>query len=163
MRFSGAILLCLGAASLTPCLADPPDSTAVATSQPATPPAPAPSSPASPAAPAAPTTSQSATPAAPTAPSSPAVSAASAAKAAPATATADEKHVADKDLLAAGYSPEMHNGTKVWCRREQELGSRLGGHKTCGTAEELNFIQQETRERLEMTQRDSVYPQSGGK
>jgi hypothetical protein len=68
----------------------------------------------------------------------------------------------EKHLLSEGYTPEMHNGTKVWCRRDQELGSRLGGHKTCGTSEELNFIEQETRERLETSQRDAVYPGQGG-
>jgi hypothetical protein len=140
MRFPGAVLLCLGAAGLTPCFADPPDNSAAAASQPATPAAKAVSTPASAAAQAAPASSQPAAPAAKTASSQ----TSPAAKAAP-TLDADEKQ-----LLNEGYTPEMHNGTKIWCRREEELGSRLGSrHKTCGTAEELTLLQREAKEQLQ--------------
>lgn len=44
----------------------------------------------------------------------------------------------EKRLMAAGYKPEMRNGTKYWCRTETEIGSRLGGHKVCGTARDIN-------------------------
>jgi hypothetical protein len=149
MRFLAAILVGgLAAASLTPCLADPPASSAPATSQPATP--------AAPAAPAATsTTSQPATPAASS-------SAASAAKTP--TATEQEQAALEKQLVNAGYTPEMHNGTKVFCRRDEEIGSRLGSrHKTCGTAEELAIIQQQTRDQFQAQQAASSVPASSGK
>jgi hypothetical protein len=141
MRFLGALLACLGAASLTPCLADPPQSSAAAASQPAAPATQAPAStPAAAAAQAAPATSQSAAPAAKVA----SAAAAPAAKAAP---TLDAQ---EKQLLDAGYTPEMHNGTKLWCRRVQELGSRLGSRqKECGTADELALHQRQAQEQFQ--------------
>jgi hypothetical protein len=148
MRFLGAILACLGAAALTPCLADPPDSPATTASQPASP---EPSKAAS--------SSAAATAPTPSTPSQPAAQATKVSTAAPAADSAQARDVQEKHLLSEGYTPEMHNGTKVWCRREQELGSRLGSNrKTCGTTEELNFIEQETRARLETSQRDNTYP-----
>jgi hypothetical protein len=54
------------------------------------------------------------------------------------SASSDEAAAAEeKRLRAAGYKPETRNGVKVWCRREGELGSRLGGVKFCGTPEEI--------------------------
>ncbi|MGB6604811.1 MAG: hypothetical protein WA747_12150 [Steroidobacteraceae bacterium] len=148
MRFLGAILACLGAASLTPCLADPPDSPATTASQPASPEAPKTAS-----------SAASATAPATSTPSQPAAQATKVSTAAPAADSGQARDIQEKHLLAEGYTPEMHNGTKVWCRREQELGSRLGsGHKTCGTVEELNFIEKETQERIETSQRDNTYP-----
>ncbi len=136
MRFLGAILACLGAASLTPCFADPPpNSTAPAASQPATPAA---STPAAAPAAAAPATSQSAATATKTA-------SASATDATTAATLAGE----ERQLRDAGYSPEMHNGTMLWCRREEELGSRLGSRKkVCGTVEELSVLQRQAQEQF---------------
>jgi hypothetical protein len=135
MRFLGAILATLAATGLTPCLADPPASPAAAASQPAPAATPAPAS----------TTSQPATPAAPTAASS---SAASTAKAA--TANEQQEAADEKQLLVQGYTPEMRNGAKMWCKREQEIGSRLGSHvKTCGTATELALRQREAQQQFQ--------------
>ncbi len=137
MRFLGAILATLAATSLTPCLADPPASTVAAASQPApaATPAPAPAS----------TTSQPATPAAQKAASS---SAASTAKAA--TVNEQQEAADEKQLLVQGFTPEMHNGTKVWCKREEQIGSRLGNRvKTCGTAEELALRQRQAQEQFQ--------------
>lgn len=151
MRFLVAILATLAATSLTPCLADPPASTAAAASQPAPAATPAPA--------AASTTSRPATPAAPTAASS---SAASTAKAA--TANEEQQAAEEKQLLVQGYTAEMHNGTKVWCKREEEIGSRLGSrHKTCGTADELSIAQQQAREQFQTQQAASVVPASSGR
>ncbi|MGA7824590.1 MAG: hypothetical protein WCA14_10360, partial [Steroidobacteraceae bacterium] len=100
---------------------------------------------ATPAPAAASTTSQPATPAAPTAASS---SAASTAKAA--TANEQQEAADEKQLLAQGYTPEMHNGTKTWCKREDQIGSRLGSRvKTCGTAAELALRQREAQEQFQ--------------
>ncbi|HXO65089.1 MAG TPA: hypothetical protein VN882_10345 [Steroidobacteraceae bacterium] len=137
MRFLGAILATLAATSLTPCLADPPASPAAAASQPApaATPAPAPAS----------TTSQPATAAAQTAASS---SAASTAKAA--TVNEQQEAADEKQLLVQGYTPEMRNGTKMWCKRQEQTGSRLGSHvKTCGTATELAMRQREAQQQFQ--------------
>jgi hypothetical protein len=136
MRFHGAILACLSAASLTPCLADPPASTAAAASQPATPAAQATS------------TSQPATPA--TQATSASHAAAPAAEAASPAADTEKVNAEEKQLAANGYKPEMHNGTKLWCRRVQDVGSRLGSHqKECGTADELTLRQQEAQRQFQ--------------
>jgi hypothetical protein len=153
MRFASAILIGLSAAGLTPALADPPDSTAAAASQPATPATNA--TPAAAPAQAAPATSQSAAPAAQAAAATPV---AAAAKPAP---TIDAQ---ERQLMDLGYTPEMHNGTKLWCRREEELGSRLGSHKkVCGTAEEVALHQQQAQEQFKQEQAAGNVPASSGK
>jgi hypothetical protein len=55
-----------------------------------------------------------------------------AADAAAAQADAQEKH-----FVSEGYSVEMHHGNKMFCRREDQLGSRLGAKKYCSTGEQL--------------------------
>lgn len=154
MRLLCAILACLGAASLTPCFADPPASAAAAASQPATSATQAAATPASAPAEAAPATSQSAAAATKTA-SSPAAAAATAAQ----TLDAEEKQLRDE-----GYVAEMHNGTKLWCRREEEIGSRLGSRqKVCGTVEELSLRQREAQQQFRQQQAASSVPASSGK
>ncbi len=111
-------------------------------------------------APASPEATPSATaPAAPPTTSAPAVSPPAAAAAAPnaastATAASDAATSAqEKRLRSAGYKPEMQNGQKVWCRREGELGSRLGGQKVCGTADELKLTVDQSQEAVRQTQK----------
>ena len=86
--------------------------------------------------------------------------AASAAK--PATnAAADAAAAAaaeEKNLMAAGYKPEMRNGTKVWCRHEGELGSRLGGQKVCGTPQELRLTVRENQDLVQKIQKTQLNP-----
>ena len=138
MRFVMGVLLCLGAGGITAALADPatPAATAAAASG---------TAPATPAAPAAPA---SAAPA--SAPAAPAQDARAAAPAPDAKQTvvvqgSPEEQALEKHFLAEGYKIEMHNGAKVFCRREEELGSRLAAHKTCGTAQQLQFTEQEAK------------------
>jgi hypothetical protein len=52
----------------------------------------------------------------------------------------------EKRLTNAGYKARMRNGTKVWCKREGELGSRLGGQEVCGTADELRLVVQQNQD-----------------
>jgi hypothetical protein len=52
----------------------------------------------------------------------------------------------DKHFLAEGYKIQMRNGQKMFCRREEQLGSRLGGALTCNTAEELTQIEAQAKE-----------------
>ena len=48
-------------------------------------------------------------------------------------------------LVSRGYKLEVRNGDRVFCRREQVLGSRLGDKKVCGTASQ--FAQQGNNQR----------------
>jgi len=129
MRIAVGLLACLGAAALTSALADPSTETA-------------------PAATAAPASPAAATPA-------------PAADSAAATQVITAKAELDRDtahFVAEGYKPEMRNGTKVWCRREGELGSRLGGQKVCGTPQELNVVVRENQELVKKIQQTSIGP-----
>jgi hypothetical protein len=111
-----------------------------------------------------------AAPAASTTPASaPAPAAASAAPAAAApvptaaviTAPADDD-LLDKHLRSEGYKVEMRNGQKMYCRKEEVLGTRLGGNtKFCSTAEQLKINESQAHELLERTQRQQVSGPSG--
>jgi hypothetical protein len=132
MRFAVGVLLCLNAGAASLALADPV----------ATPPAAAPAAASSPASATAPVTSAPAATTA-TVPAKP-------------TLSADEKL-----LLSRGYKLEMHGGQKLFCRREEVLGSRLGEQKHCGTVEQLKVSQQESQEATEKIQRSQKNPQGG--
>ena len=136
MRFAVAVLLCLNAAAVSLALADPA----------ATPPA-------------------DTTAAAPAAAASPANATAPATRApAATTATVPAKPPLDPDeklLISEGYKLEMRNGKKVFCRREQVLGSRLGEEKHCATLEQLKVLQQESKEAVDKIQRTQKNPQGG--
>ena len=47
---------------------------------------------------------------------------------------------------------QMRNGQKVFCRREEQLGSRLGGAMTCNSAEELKQIETQAHATVERAQ-----------
>lgn len=64
----------------------------------------------------------------------------------------------EKHLMASGYHPEMQNGEKVYCRKETPLGSRVGGVKNCGTAEQLKLREDQTKQGVGQAQRASVNP-----
>jgi hypothetical protein len=133
MRLVLAVLAVITVGSLGTAVADetsaPPESQAPAT-------APAPAAAAAPAAPAAP------------AAAAPAAAAPAATAKADAGTDAKEKH-----LLAEGYKTEMHNGDKVFCRKEEILGSRLGGHKVCGSAVDLIAREAADKANTELTER----------
>ena len=98
-----------------------------------------------------------ATPEATPAAAAPVASATSApaASAAPANAApAKETDAAlEKRLTNSGYKARMRNGTKVWCKREAELGSHLGGQEVCGTPEELRMVVQQNQDAAKSVQR----------
>jgi len=113
--------------------------------------------------PAAPAQQAPAAPSAGTAPATTAAPASSAPAAASATssASAPAKPAVDADekrLIAEGYKPEMRGGTKVYCKREQVLGSRLGAPEHCSTAEQLKATTQMSREVTEQSQRFGTNP-----
>jgi len=129
------VLALLGACSVSVALADPP---ADATSPAATPVASAASTAAA---------SPTATPAA-----------AAAATAKPA-AVAESDAAEEKRLTNAGYKPRMRNGTKVWCKRQGELGSHLGGQEVCGTPDQLRLSVQQNQDAVKSVQK--LYNASG--
>lgn len=68
----------------------------------------------------------------------------------PVTASIDKpaapaESVDDKHFLAEGYKLEMRHGEKYFCRREDVLGSRLGGGKVCSTAQQLAATERDAR------------------
>jgi hypothetical protein len=103
----------------------------------------------------------SASPAASAVPSTAAAAATDATSPSAGTQVPTQQEDADeKRLRAAGYRPEMHNSTKIWCRRETALGSRLTAQKICGTAKELSLSIQETQDRFIATQNKQWSPTS---
>jgi hypothetical protein len=126
MRFVIGALACMTVGGTSLALADP-STTASAPSPPSVP-----SAPSAPAA-AAPTPA----PATPAAPATP--------QAAPAAAKTPEVDQVDKHFLSEGYRMEMHNGEKVFCRREDVLGSRLGAQKVCSTAQQLTATERQAK------------------
>jgi hypothetical protein len=125
MRLVVCVLACVAAGGMALALADPPANPA-------------------PTAAAAPQATQPATSA-----TAPAASAPAAQSPQAATTTVDvdaqREQMLEKRYLAEGYKLEMHNGEKLFCRREEELGSRLGGQKVCSTAQQLEFTEEEAK------------------
>ena len=110
------------------------------------------------------------TPSSSTHPSSPAetketssaVSAAASPAAAPAGVPAASPSDADpreKLLLRMGFRPRMQNGQKLFCKREQQLGSRVEGTMFCGTVDHLVNEFRLSREAIDQTQRYGTNPQ----
>ena len=115
-----AVLVVASICSVSGAFADPPTS------------AEAPASAAAPA-PAAASTAAVTTPAAADANAS---AAATAKTVSAAQTAADNDAALEKRLTNSGYKPRMRNGTKVWCKRQDELGSRLGAQEVCATPDE---------------------------
>ena len=95
----------------------------------------------SPAAPAA-TPAEPAAP--PTAPATPPAAA---------TPVATNAEQSDRHLLSEGYHAEMHDGQKIYCRKEEVLGSRLEGKRTCGTSAELMLREEQSNAATDRAQR----------
>jgi hypothetical protein len=99
-------------------------------------------------------------PPAPTA-SAPAASAPTATPAAPAadtakvatTAAAPEMDQLEKHLRAEGYVVRMKDGEKLFCKREEVLGSRLSAGMKCATAEALRVREDQDQQAAESAQR----------
>jgi hypothetical protein len=131
-----AVLALLATCGMSVALADPPAAPDAA------PPA---------AAPAASATSTSA--ASPPATDANASAAATAKPAKAASVAAETDAQEEKRLTNAGYKARMRNGTKVWCKREGELGSRLGGQEVCGTPDELRLVVQQNQDAAKALQK----------
>jgi hypothetical protein len=74
---------------------------------------------------------------------------------------APEVDPTDKHFLSEGYRMQMRNGQKVFCRREDQLGSRLGGAVMCNTAEELKQIETQAHATVERAQNQQASGPSG--
>jgi hypothetical protein len=97
-------------------------------------------------------------PAAPASAATPASSASSAqtASASKPAASADATDDAtDKRLRSQGYKPEVRNGTKIYCRKETEMGSRFPS-KVCGTPEQLSAANKDGQDALNKVQLQSA-------
>src|SRR5689334_11594392 len=134
MKCVTALLAVVCAGGLSLALADPPASDPTASM---------PSTQVEPASPALPATPN----AAPVAPAQPVPATA----AAPAATTHTEQ--LEKQLRVQGYSPQMRNEDRVFCRREVPLGSHLPTVLNCVTADEAERIAQAAKGDIEHTQR----------
>ena len=140
MRLIVGALACMAVGGISLALADPAATTPAATTPAATTPAA--------------TTPAATTPAATTpAPTTP--------QAAPAAAAAAAVDAEEKHLMAQGYRMEMRHGEKVFCHREEVLGSRLEGQKVCATAEQLKLREQQSKELVEKAQRQQTTGPTG--
>ena len=95
-----------------------------------------------------------------TAPATQNAAAAATASAKPTDSAAHAAEAAqEKALLNAGYRPEMQHGQKVWCRREEVLGSRTEGRRVCGTADQIEGVARQTQQDISDFQRKlNTYP-----
>ena len=92
------------------------------------------------------------------APPPPAASPAAASQPAAPKATTPALSADEQRLLSQGYKPQMRNGEKVYCRRETELGSRLGSVQRCGTVTQLKTATQNGRDYTDQVQRTQNNP-----
>jgi hypothetical protein len=143
MRSVLALLACVAGGGLSVALADPPAAPA-ATPEPAT----------------------QATAATPGNPAAAPVAATSAAGVTitgntPATPAAPQVDAMEKHFLSEGYKIEMRHGDKYFCRREEELGSRLGGQKYCSTMEQLKATEAQAKDLVGTSQRQQTTGPSG--
>ena len=88
-------------------------------------------------------------------PASSASSAQTASASKPAASADATDEATDKRLRSQGYKPEVRNGTKIYCRKEAELGSRFES-KICGTAEQLSNANKDSQDALDKVQRQSA-------
>jgi hypothetical protein len=124
MRLVACVLACVGAGGMALALADPPATPAPAASA------------------ASPSTQSAASVAAPAA-SAPAPTAQ--APTSTVNVEAEREQQEEKHFLAEGYKLEMHNGEKMFCRREEQMGTRLGAQKFCSTAQQLEVTEREAK------------------
>jgi len=67
----------------------------------------------------------------------------------------------EKHFISEGYRVQMRNGEKVFCHREEQLGSRLGGAVTCSTAEVLKQTEEQAHAAVERAQNQQSSGPSG--
>ena|ERR1700683_1354901 len=129
MRVFFGVLVCLGSGAISVAMAEDP--------------------------PSAPDTATSPTASASSPTQTPSAAPANAAKAVSTDAPvkADDSAVQERHFLSEGYKIEMRNGEKMYCRREEQMGSRLGGQKNCSTPQQLTANEAQAKELVERNQR----------
>jgi hypothetical protein len=100
--------------------------------------------------PAAPASTPSAT--ATAAPTAAATSASS-----PTVVVTGKRSADERRLIMAGWKEEMHNGEKVFCRWEDETGSRLERKHVCGSVDQIKEAVQQNDDRLTESLRHAHY------
>ena len=146
MRLVVSVLACVGVSGISLALADPPTDAASTAPAAAAPTATAPAT--------APTAATPATPSGPAAEARPAEPSAAptAAEKSSVEISATQIDQLEKHFLSEGYKIEMRNGDKYFCRREEQMGSRLGGQKQCSTAQQLQFVEKDSQRQMEHAQ-----------
>jgi len=72
-----------------------------------------------------------------------------------------EQAAMEKHFVAEGYKVEMRHGQKYYCRREETLGTRLGGQKFCSTEDQLKATEAQARDLVGTSQRQQTTGPSG--
>jgi hypothetical protein len=152
MRLVSGVLACVFIGAVSVALAEDPPADMTNNSAPTAPTAPAAAAPST-----APATT-AATPAPVAGATKSAVTVTAAATPPPAAPEVDQT---DRHFLAEGYRIQMRNGQKVFCRREEQLGSRLGGTMTCSSGEELKQIETQAHATLERSQNQQAIGPTG--
>jgi hypothetical protein len=155
MRLVVSVLACVGVSGISIALADPPTDAASA-NPPAAAPAATPPAAAAPAAPAAAAPAKPADPAAAAKPAASSTAPAATEHAAPVVVSAPQMDQEEKHFVSEGYKVEMRNGEKVYCRREEVLGSHLGGQKQCASGQQLMFIEKDSARQAEHAQHNQT-------
>jgi len=86
------------------------------------------------------------------------VASAPAAPASTSSAANSELSAKENALIAKGYKIQVRNGTRVFCKRAEVLGTRLGSVENCGTVDEVTAVHQMSRDALEYTQQHQLNP-----
>jgi hypothetical protein len=66
----------------------------------------------------------------------------------------------DKQMISRGYKPEMHGSERVYCRKEDQIGTHLPPVKTCVTAEQATINARDAKEYTENAQRMATPPRN---
>lgn len=140
MRLIVSALACVAVGGLSVALAEPPNDSAAAVPAAAIPAA------ATPAAAAPSAAAPAAVPAAAApAPAGAIPSGVTITGARPVPPAAPDLSLDEKHFLAEGYKLEMRHGEKVFCRREETLGTRLGSEKVCSSVIQLKATEQQAK------------------
>ena len=68
----------------------------------------------------------------------------------------------EKHFISEGYRMQMRNGEKVFCRREEVMGTRLGSNNmTCSTAEVLKQTEAQAHATVERAQNQQASGPTG--
>jgi hypothetical protein len=61
-------------------------------------------------------------------------------------------------MISRGYKPEMHGDQRVYCRKEEQIGTHLPAVKTCVTADQAALAEHDGQEYTQAIQRTGTPP-----